>query len=233
MTWELLRRVPEGGVYALSPSADHLTMARQMVEAVPEDERPVLLAGGLSRLGELLAEAGAGEVRFDAAVGRSALARLDDPEAALRELHAAMAPDGTLSLGETDGASFPALTELFPLPAARRDLAERVDRVQQDIAEAASLTPERLQAMLEAAGFAEVEVEEEPLRTDIQVSQAWIDRLLGSESRSGPLAQALRQELSADDLTALQAAAAAAIGHTVTWRRPVIYARATVSNNSS
>ena len=94
LTWELLRRAPEGGVYALSPSVDHLTMARQMVEAVPEDERPVLLAGGLPRLEELLAEAGALEVRFDAAVGRSALARLDDPEAALRELRAAMAAGG-------------------------------------------------------------------------------------------------------------------------------------------
>ena len=233
LTWELLRRAPEGGVYALSPSADHLTMARQMVEAVPEDERPVLLAGGLPRLGELLAEAGAEAVRFDAAVGRSALARLDDPEAALRGLGSAMAAEGRLSLGETDGASFPALTELFPLPAARRDLAERVDQVQQSIADAASLTPERLRALLEAAGFAEVEVEEEPLRTDIQVSQAWIDRLLGTESRMGPLAQALRQELPPDDLTALRAAAAAAVGRTVAWRRPVIYARATVANSSS
>ena len=233
LTWELLRRAPEGGVYALSPSADHLTMARQMVEAVPEDERPVLLAGGLARLGELLAEAGAEEVRFDAAVGRSALARLDDPEAALRGLGSAMAAEARLSLGETDGASFPALTELFPLPAARRDLAERVDQVQQSIADAASLTPERLRALLEAAGFAEVEVEEEPLRTDIQVSQAWIDRLLGTESRAGPLAQALRHELPPDDLTALRAAAAAAVGRTVAWRRPVIYARATVSNSSS
>ena len=193
----------------------------------------MLLAGGLPRLGELLAEAGADAVRFDGAVGRSALARLDDPEAALRELRAAMAAEARLSLGETDGASFPALTELFPLPAARRDLAERVEPVQQSIADAASLTPERLRAMLEAAGFAEVEVEEEPFRTDIQVSQAWIDRLLGTESQAGPLARALQEELSADDLTALRAAAAAAVGRTVAWRRPVIYARATVANSSS
>ena len=144
-----------------------------------------------------------------------------------------MAAEGKLSLGETDGASFPALTELFPLPAARRDLAERVEQVQQSIADAASLTPERLRALLEAAGYAEVEVEEEPLRTDIQVSQAWIDRLLGTESRMGPLAKALRQELSADDLTALRAAATVAVGRTVAWQRPVIYARATVSNSAS
>ncbi|MCY4373369.1 MAG: hypothetical protein OXC31_06300, partial [Spirochaetaceae bacterium] len=146
---------------------------------------------------------------------------------------AAMPRGGRRSRGETAGVSSRALTALPPPRAPRRELAERVDQVQQDVASAASLTPERLQAMLEAAGFAEVEVEEEPLRTDIQVSQAWIDRLLGTDDRTGPLAQALREGLSAADLTALRAAAAAAVGRTVAWRRPVIYARATVSNSSS
>ena len=231
LTWELLRRAPEGGVYALAPSADRLALARQMIEAAPAGERPVLLAGGLDRLGELLADAGAAPVRFDAAVGRGALARLDDPEAALSGLRAAMAPGARLSIAETDGASFPALTELFPLPAARGELAERIARVQRSIAGAAA--PARLRAALEAAGFAEVAVDEERLHVDIRVSPAWIDRLLGNERRAGPLAQALRRELPPDDLAALRAAATAAVGRTVAWRRTVIYARATVSNRSS
>ena len=231
LTWELLRRAPEGGVYALAPSADRLALARQMIEAAPAGERPVLLAGGLDRLGELLADAGAAPVRFDAAVGRGALARLDDPEAALSGLRAAMAPGARLSIAETDGASFPALTELFPLPAARGELAERIARVQRSIAGDAA--PARLRAALEAAGFAEVDVDEERLHVDIRVSPAWIDRLLGNERRVGPLAQALRRELPPDDLAALRAAATAAVGRTVAWRRTVIYARATVSNRSS
>ena len=233
LTWELLRRAPEGGVYALAPSADRLALARQMIEAAPAGERPVLLAGGLGRLGEALADAGAASVRFDAAVGRGALARLDDREAALSGLRAAMAPGARLSIAETDGASFPALTELFPLPAARGELAERIARVQRSIAGAAAPAPERLRAVLEAAGFAEVAVDEERLHADIQVNPAWIDRLLGNERRAGPLAQALRRELPPDDLAALRAAATAAVGRTVAWRRTVIYARATVSNSSS
>ena len=233
LTWELLRRAPEGGVYALAPSADRLALARQMIEAAPAGERPVLLAGGLGRLGEALADAGAASVRFDAAVGRGALARLDDREAALSGLRAAMAPGARLSIAETDGASFPALTELFPLPAARGELAERIARVQRSIAGAAAPAPERLRAVLEAAGFAEVAVDEERLHADIQVNPAWIDRLLGNERRAGPLAQALRRELPPDDLAALRAAATAAVGRTVAWRRTVIYARATVSNSLS
>ena len=233
LTWELLRRAPEGGVYALAPSADRLALARQMIEAAPAGERPVLLAGGLGRLGEALADAGAASVRFDAAVGRGALARLDDREAALSGLRAAMAPGARLSIAETDGASFPALTELFPLPAARGELAERIARVQRSIAGAAAPAPERLRAVLEAAGFAEVAVDDERLHADIQVNPAWIDRLLGNERRAGPLAQALRRELPPDDLAALRAAATAAVGRTVAWRRTVIYARATVSNSLS
>ena len=87
--------------------------------------------------------------------------------------------------------------------------------------------------MLEAAGFAEVAVDDERLHADIQVNPAWIDRLLGNERRAGPLAQALRRELPPDDLAALRAAATAAVGRTVAWRRTVIYARATVSNSLS
>ncbi len=233
LTWELLRRAPEGGVYALAPSADRLALARQMIEAVPAGERPALLAGGLDRLGELLAEAGAASVRFDAAVGRGALARLDDPEAALSGLRSAMMPGARLSIAETDGASFPALTELFPLPAARGALAERIARVQQSIAGGAAPAPERMRAMLEAAGFAEVAVEGERLHTDLRISPAWIDRLLGTERRAGPLAQALRRELAPDDMAALRAAATAAVGRAVAWPRLVIYARATASNSSS
>ena len=234
LTWELLRLVPEGGVYALSPSGDHLALARQMIEAVPEAERPVLLPGGLARLGELLAEAGAGSVRFDAVVGRGALGRIHDPAPPLRALRSVMAPGARLSLGETDGASFPALTELFPLPAARAELTARVGQVQRELASArAAPTPDGLRDLLAAAGYAEVEVAEEQHRTDLQVSQAWIDRLLGAAGEAGPLAQALRRELSADDLAALRAAAQAAVGRTVAWRRPVIYARATVSNSAS
>ena len=233
LTWELLRRAPEGGVYALAPAGDRLAMARQMVESAPAGERPVLLAGGLGRLREALAEAGAESVRFDAAAGRGALARLDEPEAALSGLRLAMAPGARLSIAETDGASFPALTDLFPLPAARGDLAERIVQVQRSVAGATEPAPERLRALLEAAGFAEIAVEEEHLDTDLRVSPAWIDRLLGAEHRAGPLAQALRRELSADDLAALRTAATAAVGRTVTWRRLVIYARAAVANSSS
>ena len=233
LTWELLRRAPEGGVYALAPSAERLALARQMVEAAPAGERPVLLTGGLGRLGEALAAADAASVRFDAAVGRGALARLDDPEAALSGLLPVMAPGARLSIAETDGASFPTLAELFPLPAARGELAERIARVQRSIAGAAAPAPARLRALLEAAGFAEVAVEEERLHTDLLISPAWIDRLLGTERRAGPLAQALRRELPAGDLAALRAAATAAVGRTVAWRRLVIYARATAANSSS
>ena len=233
LTWELLRRAPEGGVYALAPAGDRLALARQMVEAAPAGERPVLLAGGLGRLREALADAGSESVRFDAAVGRGALARLDQPEAALSGLRAALAPGARLSIAETDGASFPALTDLFPLPAARSDLAERITRVQRDIVGGAGPAPERLRALLQAAGFADAAVEGEHLDTGLRISTAWIDRLLGADRSAGPLAQALRRELPAGDLAALRTAATAAIGRTVMWRRLVIYARATVANSSS
>lgn len=234
LTWELLRRVPEGGVYALSTSTEHLALAQQMIETVPKSERPVLLAGGLTQLSELLAGTEPESVHFDAVVGRNALARLNDPGTAMCNLRAAMTDEGRLSLSETDSSLFPALSELFPLPINRGNLAEKINQLQQGImASAVSMTPDRLQKVLEESGFMEISVEEDQFCIDLKVDQAWIDRLLGTESQAGPLSRTLQRELSPNDLSELRTAAAAAVGRIVPWRRPVIYAQATVSKSTS
>ena len=50
LTWEALRRVPEGGVYALARSRRDADALRQLAERLPAPERPVVMEG---RIGEL------------------------------------------------------------------------------------------------------------------------------------------------------------------------------------
>ena len=73
LTWEALRRAPEGGVWALAYAANEASALREMAARLPEIERPVVLQGTLAELSDLLALRGEADVRFDAIVGRGAL----------------------------------------------------------------------------------------------------------------------------------------------------------------
>ena len=69
LTWEALRRAPEGSVWALAYAANEASALREMAARLPEIERPVVLQGTLAELSELLALRGEADVRFDAIVG--------------------------------------------------------------------------------------------------------------------------------------------------------------------
>src|SRR5690606_7844005 len=86
LTWETLRRAPEGGTWALARDRQAAEGLRQQAERLPALERPVVLAGQPAELGDLLALRGEAGVRFDAVVGRNALGPLPDKEAVLRHL---------------------------------------------------------------------------------------------------------------------------------------------------
>ena len=70
LTWEALRRAPEGGVWSLAATAAEADALREIAARLPQVERPVVLQGALAELPELLALRGEGDVRFDAIVGR-------------------------------------------------------------------------------------------------------------------------------------------------------------------
>ena len=71
LTWEAVRHVPEGGVWALA--ADTMTgdALRQQAGRLPEVERPVILVGQVAELDYLLDLRGDVDLRFDQVVGRN------------------------------------------------------------------------------------------------------------------------------------------------------------------
>ena len=70
LTWEALRRAPEGGVWSLASTAAEADALREIASRLPQVERPVVLQGALAELPDLLALRSEGDVRFDAIVGR-------------------------------------------------------------------------------------------------------------------------------------------------------------------
>ncbi|MBE2222522.1 MAG: AAA family ATPase [Anaerolineae bacterium] len=71
LTWEAVRRAPEGGVWALTSDAQAGDALRQMASKLPEVERPFILIGALTELDYLLELRGEPDMRFDRIIGRN------------------------------------------------------------------------------------------------------------------------------------------------------------------
>jgi putative ATPase len=165
LTWEALRQVPEGGVWALCPDKASAVVLQERAGQLADLDRPVVLHGPLSRLGQLVEERSPGQ-RFDAMLGHHALGHLGDKAAAAGQLRALLRPGGCVCLAESlprRAQRLYALAELAGFPAGLR---ERLVRAE----EAIYADPENpqvdwdapdLEALFRAAGFAQVQVRTE------------------------------------------------------------------------
>ncbi len=100
LTWEAVRRAPEGGVWALTADQQAGEALRQMAEKLPELERPFILIGALNELAYLLALRGEANLKFDRILGRNLFAQpvIHDPQSAIRNLAGFLAENGRLCL---------------------------------------------------------------------------------------------------------------------------------------
>ncbi len=130
LTWEALRRTPEGGVHALAfNEADHRALQEQ-AQNLNEVERPVVLHGSIADLARLVdAEA----LRFDAIVGRNALLGSVEKQAALAYLRDYLARDGWLALAETAPQYTQRIYALGDLSLLQPQLTERLIAAEEAI----------------------------------------------------------------------------------------------------
>ena len=135
LTWEAVRRTPEGGVWAVARDRTTAEALRQQAARLPDLERPRVLNGSLTELTTMLAAAGDETVRFDAIVGRNALAAHDaaDRQVIVGSLVSLLRAGGTISLCETIPRHTQRLYALLDLSSLGDDLAERVKLAEEAI----------------------------------------------------------------------------------------------------
>ena len=216
LVWELLRRVPDGGVWALAESEASEQMLTIQGAGLSELERPRVVRQGDSRraslaeLVELAAPRGsAGErIHFDAAAGRNVLVREEDPREFFRLLTALLVPGGRISLAESLPAAGTRLSELVDLEALGGPEAARVREAESSLygGENAPLgrSGDELSAAVTAAGFKLLEAEETELCYLRRISSQDLNRWFASEVRGGreSYARRLAAALSASELEA-------------------------------
>jgi len=190
LTWEAVRRVPEGCVYAASANLEHVSTLQQRAERLDVLQRPFAFHASPSRAPSALSEARPGVV-LDVVIGRDVTASIDEPVAWLGELGASVAPEGVLVLADTDAARAPR-----PSQWLRRT---RHDAWADAFAEAEARVFDAFEPWNEArwaAWFSESDwrvrvVRDVASTSEVALTPALVRRWFGTEGAPGRFAQAL------------------------------------------
>ncbi len=231
LTWEILRRAPAGGTWALARDRQAGEGLRQQAERLPEMERPTILVGAADELRDLLALRGEELLRFDAVVGRNALGALPDKAASLRLMGEFLKPGGVLSLAETVVRRAQRLYNLVDLVALGDDLSARVREAEEQIYAAqdsplVNWLPADLQAAAETAGFEDARVAEQVQETDVLISPTTIDQwfALGADRERPSYAQHLLRQIADEELAQVRALYERELaGQTVRWQTQIVF----------
>ena len=253
LTWEAVRRTPEGGVWAVAATPREAEALRESANRLSPLERPVILQGTLSDVLELLDLRNESDLRFDAILGRNALTpargvnglsleTLAEKRASYGDLpphlvSAAgtlarlMRPGGTISMAETIGRRSQRLYLLVDRARLGSELAEKLRAAEESIYEDqddpwVNWDEVALAAMLETAGFRDVNVEASETAADTRIQPGTLDRWFGP-APSGERAsyrQRLSQALTAEELAAVESLYRGQLtGQTVPWHSVTVF----------
>ena len=242
LTWEAVRRAPEGGVWALTAENRTAEALRQQAERLPELERPAILAGELQELSYLLTLRGEEDVQFDRILARNPFTedrwpvKGGDAPAPLRVLLDHLLPGGRLCIAQVvprRGQRLHALVDWTETPA---DLAEKVRAAEEAIYTdpddpLVNWDVEDVEATLAAAGFASVGVQIEQQTGERQITAGHLERWFRAEEvapgRPSYVARLHAAGLTGEEVEAVEAVYARQLkNETKRWTSAILYATA-------
>jgi putative ATPase len=214
LTWEALRRVPEGGVVALARTPRDADALREMAERLPEAGRPMVMQGGLDELPMLLqlranASQQASPTRFDAIVGFNALLNEADKREASRLVAGMLEEAGVLSLAERIPRHTQRIYRLVDAGELGDELAQRWREAEEAIYTTGDAMvgwdADDLVSALRETGL-EVEFTVDDESAEMQVTPAVLERWFGIGKEGKPsYGEHLRQGLSAAEVDQVRA----------------------------
>ena len=229
LTWEAMRRVPEGRVWAHSTDKIAAIALHETATYLPELERPEVIQGPLLDLAEQV-DAREPGLRFDAVLGRNALGPLADKAEVAVALAKQLAPQSRISLVETLSCQSQRLHQLVDLNRLDPDLSERLIAAEEAIYADASnpqvnWNVEDLVAHFTAAGFTQVQSKVESLQSQRLIELRQLNHWFspGGEKRH-TYANFLAQALDEDELQQVRKLFDHCLAnHTVTWTTSQVF----------
>ncbi|UCH25492.1 MAG: AAA family ATPase [Trueperaceae bacterium] len=223
LTWEALRRVPEGQVWSVARSEAAFKALSEQAQQMDELERPVVLAAGVApgELGRVVRE-GRAQLEgvdpeaveldvFDVLLGRNALSGIPDMPAALAEWRGLLARGGALVLAETVPSKAQRLYALIgeeamepALWSAWRDAEEALYTAAED--PNLRWGPDDLRDLALACGFEQAEVKVRTLTTKQRLGPELIERWFTPSQTAQPsYVDHLRQTLEPEQIASIRA----------------------------
>ncbi len=247
LTWEAIRRVPEGAVYAFVDNAQAATALQEQAAALPELNRPLIVQTSLLDLPQRL-RADDATLRFDRIFGRNIFGQglqafPDQLQIGLRAVVELLQPDGLMVLAE----AMPKYTQrLYQLIAPERlgvKLHRKLAKAEESIythADQPMLTwdIEDLNAQFKDVGT-NLALQLEHTQTDLRITPALLDRWFspGGDTRSAQANQRpsyldhLQNSLTALEIAKVREAAFTMLQHqTVPWQGAIAFIRIQPSN---
>jgi putative ATPase len=230
LTWEAVRRVPEGGVYACVETATDATALSEQATALPELSRPVILPTALSKLSVTLT-AQVPDLRFDCVVGRNALMREPDKAELIRSLVNWLQPHGAVVLAEAIPRHAQRLYRLLDPTWLSSKLYKKLAQAEEMIYAQASdpmvnWDVEDLQtAFKDTELTAEIQVEQ--TSTELLITSTLIERWFMLTHDSQPTyVMHLSRSLSESEITKIHTAFNRLVNQPVKWEGAIAFIHA-------
>lgn len=209
LTFEALRQVPEGGVWAWAPQADHAAALQALTDRLPPLKRPTILTEQLPNSG----------LQFERIIGRDVLINHAHPRALLHALPGQLHPDGVLLLLEALVRHTPRLSaQPLPLPEAVLHAWQQAEEcIYTDTTDPLTRhSVTSLTEQLEAEGWT-VQVNTVETTVPLQVEPPVVERWFSN--RPGGYRARLSAHLDASHLTQIEHAVRRDLqGTTIPWR---------------
>ena len=219
LTWEALRQVPEGGVYARATTEQIRQAMDEQAQFLDMLTRPKLFSSSLDNLANAL-EAKAKDVIFDGIVGRNVFKGVCDRAQVLKQLTNYLAPNGKLVLAETIPFRTLRLYSLLPpqalSPKLFQQLQQTEDRLYTDDPEQYWDLPTVSDWFVDSGLTAEIDLLQ--LSTELTVTPQLQARWFADDSR---YMMHLAKELSSQELATVRSAYLRELGNKLSWKTSI------------
>ncbi len=186
LTWEALRHVPEGGVYACAHSQADAKALREQAASLPELLRPIILEAELAKSPKVLAKQDP-DIQFDCILGRNALLHESDKASIIHLLTPLLKSKGSIILAETVPRHAQRLYRLLERVDLEKKLYKRLVDAEESIYTNATdpmvnWDEQELVNGFEAAGLS-VEMHKEDTQTEVRITPALLDRWFSQKGK--------------------------------------------------
>jgi putative ATPase len=227
LTWEAIRQVPEGGVYACVAQTSDAAALQEQAARLPELMRPILIPGAAQTLPDWLQDQSL-DLRADRLVGRNVLMALVDKGKLLRSLRNCLRADGRLVLAEPIPRHTQRLYALLEASRLPKSLYAKLTHAEDAIYEnpddpMVNWDVDTLRSLFSNAGYTAT-IEVATTQTRLRITPALLDRWFQPGQSRPSYGDHLGRSLTTTQVEKIRAAFSQQLLHqTVDWTGAIAY----------